>query len=83
MITRCLFRHRFVSLNMCKSEIPTCKYRGTREWKTIYELCGQLLKNPSEVEVVKPMRCRSFIKLEGYKRKRNERDYDLRHVRKM
>jgi len=82
-IVRCLFRHRFVSLNMCEREIATCRYRGSRVWGTIYELSGQLSKNPSEVDVIKPMKCRNFIKLEGYKRNRNDRNYDLRHVRKM
>jgi len=82
-ITRCLFRHKFVSLNMCEREIPACRYRGSRTWETIYELSRQLSKKPSEVNVIRPMRCENFIKLEGYKRNRNGRNYDLRHVRKM
>lgn len=82
-IVRCLFRHRFVSLNMCEREIPNCKYRGLRLWETIYELARQLAKNPSEIDVIRPMKCEDFIKLEGYKRKRNDRNYDLRHMREM
>jgi hypothetical protein len=68
---------------MCEREIANCKYQGSRVWNTIYELCRQLTVNPSEVEVVKPFKCAKFIKLEGYKRTRNDRDYDLRNVRKM
>ena len=82
-ITRCLFRHRFVSLNMCEKEIPNCRYRGSRTWNTVYELGRQLSKNYSEIDIVRPRKCENFIKLEGYKRNRNVRNYDLRHVRKM
>ena len=82
-IARCLFRHRFVSLSMCENEIPTCKYRGLRIWNTIYELSSQVVLNPSEINIVKPGKCKEFIKLERCKRKRNDREYDLRYVREL
>ena len=82
-IIRCLLRHRFVSLNICENEIPACRFRGSRIWNTIYELCNQIMLNPSEIDIVKPGKCKDFIKLEKYKRKKDDRNYDLRYMRKV